>query len=78
MFLEFHEFVPSVFTVVHCEFDMALMSRFVMVTLSEYAMKVCLFLVSLATCLNHKLTKIEAGAMLNHLSEYSSLSKPLG
>jgi len=42
MFLEFHEFVPSVFTVVHCEFDMALISRLVIVTFSEYAMKVCL------------------------------------
>lgn len=40
--LEFHVSVPSVFTVLYWELEVAFMSRFVMVTFCECATNVCL------------------------------------
>ena len=40
---EFHVSVPSVFTVDHWEFEIELISRFVIVTFAECATNVCLF-----------------------------------
>lgn len=39
---EFQVSVPSVLTVLHCEFDVAFISRFVIVMFCEYATNVCL------------------------------------
>ena len=40
MSLEFQVSVPSVFTLDHCEFEIAFMSRFVIITFCEYAINV--------------------------------------
>jgi hypothetical protein len=59
--LEFQLSKPSVFTVLHWEFEVAFMSRFVIVMFCEYATKVCLQIRQQASLLScHGLTRTAA------------------